>query len=118
MGCTHVVAATGARTIYISGQVALDAAGNLVGPGDVRAQAQQVFANIQAALAAVGASFADVVKITVYAVDISAAMPTIREVRDQYINRDQPPASTAVEVRRLVREEFLLEIEAIAVVAG
>ena len=118
MGYTHVVAATGARTVYVSGQVALDAAGSLVGPGDVRAQAQQVFANLQAALAAAGASFADVVKITIFALDIAAALPAIREVRDQHVNRDQPPASTAVEVRRLAREEFLLEIEAIAVVAA
>jgi reactive intermediate/imine deaminase len=116
VGYTHVVAATGSRAIYVSGQVALDASGNLVGPGDARAQAQQIFANIRAALAAAGANFADVVKLTFFVLDV-AHMPAIREVRDQYVNREHPPASSAVEVRRLVREEFLLEIEAIAVTA-
>lgn len=116
-GYTHVVETTGARTIYISGQVALDAAGNVVGPGDMRAQAQQVFANLQAALEAAGASFNDMAKLTFYVLDASQ-MPAVREVRDLYINTQQPPASTAVEVRRLVRDEFLIEVEAVAVTAA
>lgn len=116
-GYTHVVEATGARTIYISGQVALDAAGNVVGPGDMRAQAQQVFTNLQAALEAAGASFDDVAKLTFFVLDASQ-MPAVREVRDLYINLAQPPASSAVEVRRLVRDEYLIEVEAIAVTAA
>lgn len=115
-GYTQVVEATGARTVYISGQVALDASGNLVGPGDLRAQTQQVFANIQAALESVGANFNDVAKLTYFVLD-ATQMPVVREVRDQYVNRAQPPASSAFEVRRLVGECFLIEVEAIAVIA-
>jgi enamine deaminase RidA (YjgF/YER057c/UK114 family) len=104
-GYTQVVETTGARTVYISGQVALDASGNLVGPGDLRARTQQVFANIPAAVA----------KLTYFVLD-TTQMPVVREVRDQFVNRAQPPASSAFEVRRLVGEGFLIEVEAIAVI--
>lgn len=114
MGYTHVVEASGARTFYISGQVALDDSGNIVGEGDMGAQARQVFENLHTALRSVGASFKDVVKLTYFIVDMSQ-MQTVREARDQYIQPEYLPASTAVEVRRLAREEFLLEIEAVAV---
>lgn len=114
MGYTHVVEASGARTLYISGQVALDDSGNIVGEGDMGAQARQVFENLHTALRSVGASFKDVVKLTYFVVDMSQ-MQTVREVRNQYIQPEYLPASSAVEVRRLAREEFLLEIEAVAV---
>ena len=114
MGYTHVVEASGARTIYIAGQVALDDSGNIVGEGEMGAQARQVFEHLHTALRAVGASFKDVVKLTYFIVDMSQ-MQTVREARDQYIQPEYLPASTAVEVRRLAREEFLLEIEAVAV---
>lgn len=113
-GYTHIVETRGQRTIYISGQVPVNAAGHLVGAGDMSAQAEQVFLNLQAALTAVDATFADVVKMTYYLVDI-AQMPAVREVRSRYLDSARLPASTAVEVRRLVNPEFLLEIEAIAV---
>lgn len=113
-GYTHIVETTGRRTVYISGQVALDRQGNLIGVNDMKAQAEQVFQNLEAALAAVEASFGDVVKLTYYVVHISQ-IQAVRDARDRYIDPAKPPASTAVEVRRLVREEFLLEIEAIAV---
>ncbi len=115
VGYSHVVETRAARTIYISGQVAMNAAGELVGVGDLRAQATQVFENLAAALAAVGASFDHVVKVTFFLLDI-AQIGVVRSVRDQYFNAKQPPASSAVEVRRLVRDEFLIEIEAIAVI--
>ena len=115
VGYTHIVEVTGGRTIYISGQVALDFAGNVVGPGDLRAQAQQVFAHLQAALAAVDATFSHVVKLTFYLLDISQ-MQVVRDVRNGYINTQQPPASTAVEVRRLFRDGLLIEVDAIAVI--
>ncbi|HEX6540530.1 MAG TPA: RidA family protein [Ktedonobacterales bacterium] len=114
VGYTHIVEAVGTRTIYISGQVALDAMGNVVGRGDMRAQAQQVFENIHAALQAIGASFKDIVKMTYFVVDMSQ-FQAVREVRDQFMQPEYLPASTAVEVRRLVREEFLIEVEAIVV---
>src|ERR671935_1436289 len=116
-GYSHVVEVTAGRPVYIAGQVALDPAGELVGPGDIRAQARQVFDNLQAALQAVGASFEQVVKLTYYLVDASE-LPVVREVRDQYVNIRQPPASTAVEVRRLVRDDLLIEVEAVAVIAS
>ena len=112
-GYTHVVEITYGRTIFIAGQVALDQAGKIVGPHDFRAQTQQVFENLKAALAAVGADFTRVVKLNMYVVDISQ-LPTLREVRDRYVNTHHPPASTLVEVRRLAREEFLIEVEAVA----
>jgi reactive intermediate/imine deaminase len=113
-GYTQVVIAPTGRTIHISGQVALDATGAIVEVGDFRAQAQQVFENLKAALAAGGASFADVVKITIFVLDM-ANLPVLREVRDAYVNTERPPASTAVQVSRLARAEFLLEVEAVAV---
>jgi enamine deaminase RidA (YjgF/YER057c/UK114 family) len=105
----------GHRLLYLSGQVALDSAGILRGGTNFRAQAHQVFENLRAGLAAAGASFADVVKLNYYVLDVGQ-LPVLREVRDQYVNRAAPPASTLVEVRRLFREDVLLEVEAIAVV--
>lgn len=113
-GYTHVVESRSARTIYISGQVPLNKEGQLVGKGDLAAQTRQVFENIKSALDAAEVSFDDVVKLTFFLTDISQ-MQTVREIRDQYINTVNPPASSAVEVRKLIREDILIEIEAIAV---
>ena len=116
-GYTHVVEVTAGRPVYIAGQIALDPSGALVGPGDIRAQARQVFDNLQAALQAVGAGFEQLVKLTYYLVD-ATQLPVVREVRDRYVNTQQPPASTAVEVRRLARDDLLIEVEAVAVIAS
>jgi enamine deaminase RidA (YjgF/YER057c/UK114 family) len=116
-GYTHVVEVTAGRPVYIAGQVALDRSGAVVGSGDIRAQARQVFDNLQAGLQAVGAGFEQVVKLNYYLVD-ATQLPIVREVRDQYINTQQPPASTALEVRRLVRDDLLIEVEAVAVIAS
>lgn len=112
-GYSQIVKVTGGQTIYLAGQVALDASRNLVGRGDFGAQAQQVFENLKTALAAVGADFSHVVKLNFYLLDRSN-LPALREVRDRYINLDAPPASTLVVVRSLAQEDFLLEVEAIA----
>lgn len=112
-GYSHVVEITGGRTLHISGQLAINAVGEIVGRNDFRAQTQQVFENIKAALAAIGADFTHVIKLNMYVVDITQ-VPILREVRDHYVNTQHPPASILVEVSRLVREEFLVEIEAIA----
>lgn len=112
---THVVSVSGGRTIYISGQVALDKTGALVGKGDMRAQAEQAFQNLKLALEAAGATFKDVVKMTYYVVDMSQ-FQAVRDVRAKYLSAETPPASTAVGVTRLVSPDMLLEIEAIAVV--
>ena len=114
-GYSQAAVVTRGRLVYIAGQVAMDSSGKLVGPGDFKAQVKQTFENLKAALAASGATFDNVVKLNSYFVDVKQA-PVFREVRDQYVNVANPPASTAVEVRRLVREEWLIEIEAIAVV--
>jgi 2-iminobutanoate/2-iminopropanoate deaminase len=115
-GYTHIVEVTGPnRTIYISGQIAYDKDGKIVGPaGDMKAQAEQVFRNLKAALDAAGATFADVVKMNSYITDMSKAQ-AVRDVRAQYF-KDAMPASTFVEVKGLVRPELLLEIEVVAVV--
>ncbi len=114
-GYSHVAEVRGDRTIYLAGQVALNAQGELVGLNDLAAQTQQVFANLQAGLAAVGATFQHVVKLNYYLLDISQ-IAVVRTIRDQFVNVAQPPTSTAVEVRRFVRDEFLIEIDAIAVI--
>lgn len=112
-GYSHAVKVTGGQTIYLAGQVALDVSGDLVGRGDFQAQARQVFINIEAALAAVGADFSHVVKLNIYVLDRSH-LPLLREVRDHYVNTQAPPVSTLVEVRSLARDDFLLEVEATA----
>jgi len=115
-GYSHVAEVTAGRPVYIAGQIALDVTGALVGPGDIRAQARQVFENLRSALEAVGAGFDQVVKLNYYLVDASQ-LPVVREVRDEYVNPQRLPASTAVEIRRLVREDLLIEVEAVAVIA-
>jgi 2-iminobutanoate/2-iminopropanoate deaminase len=115
-GYSHVAEVpAGTRLVYIAGQVALDSAGQLIGPGDLRAQATAVFENLRRALAAAGATFNDVVKLNYYVIDASQ-IAVLREVRDRYVNRATPPASTLVEVRRLFRDDVLLEVEAVAAV--
>ena len=116
-GYTHVVEVTGpARTIYISGQIAYDKDGKVVGAGDMKAQAEQVFKNLEVALTAAGAKFSDVVKMNSYITDMSKAQ-AVRDVRARYF-ADTSPASTFVQVAGLVRPELLLEIEVVAVVAA
>ena len=113
-GYTHVVEVSGpAKMVYISGQIAFDKDGAVVGPGDMKAQAEQVFKNLQAALGAAGAKFSDVVKMNSYITDMSKVQ-AVRDVRAQYF-KDATPASTFVEVKGLVRPELLLEIEVVAV---
>jgi 2-iminobutanoate/2-iminopropanoate deaminase len=114
-GYTHVVEVTGpAKTIYISGQIAFDKDGKLVGAGDMKAQAEQVFKNLQAALEAAGAKFTDVVKMNSYITDMSK-IQAVRDVRARYFG-EVTPASTFVQVAGLVRPDLLLEIEVVAVV--
>ncbi|MBI4631424.1 MAG: RidA family protein [Chloroflexi bacterium] len=117
-GYSHLAEVQSGRTLYVAGQVALDLSGNVVGRGDFLAQARQVFENIKAALIAAGTGFENVVKINIYATASfdEKQLPAFREIRDSYVNVTNPPTSTFVIVHRLVREEFLLEIEAVAVI--
>jgi enamine deaminase RidA (YjgF/YER057c/UK114 family) len=110
---TQVVEVTGpGRTVYIAGQLATGRDGNLVSR-DFRAQALQVFENLKAALAAVGATFKDVVKINSYLSDI-AHLPVLREVRAGYLNAAALPASTTLGNSSFAREGALLEVEVVA----
>ncbi|WP_225724863.1 MULTISPECIES: RidA family protein [unclassified Nocardia] len=111
-GYTHVVIGTG-RMVALSGQIAFDADGNVVGVGDPAAQARQVFENLRRCLAAAGATFDNVIKLTYYVTDI-AHLPAIRTARDAHITPAHLPASTAVQVAALVHPDLLMEIEAFA----
>jgi len=118
VGYSHLAEITSGKLIYISGQVALDASGTIVGLGDYRAQLQQVFANLKTALEAAGASFKNVVKLNYYIVDAvdRSDFFAYREVRDKHVDTMNPPAATVVVVRGLFLPEFLVEIEAVAVI--
>ncbi|MBZ5507021.1 MAG: RidA family protein [Acidobacteriia bacterium] len=114
---SHVVVASPGKMIFIAGQVANDKQGKVVGKDDLKAQATQVFENLKTALAAAGATFNDVVKINWYVKGYKPEyLPTLREVRSAYVNKDKPPASTLVGVAALFQDDYLLEVDAIAVV--
>ncbi len=116
-GYSHVVETKSpSRTIYLAGQLGMNADGKFAGaPGDFRAQATQCFENIKAALAAVGARFEHVVKLNNYLIDM-AHLPIYFEVRDRYVDTQNPPASTTIQISKLARDGALYEVEAIAVV--
>jgi enamine deaminase RidA (YjgF/YER057c/UK114 family) len=116
-GWTHVAAYAGGKTIHISGQVAVNAKGEVVGRGDLKRQTEQAFENIRVALAAAGATFHDVVKTNLYVVGLKPEhVPIIRAVRARYVAADHPPVSTLVGISALVGPDWLIEIEATAVV--
>jgi len=112
-GYSHVAEVRGGRLVYISGQIALDAQGKLVGKGDLEAQADQVFRNLGAALASVGCTARNVVKFTVFVRDVKD-LAAYRRARDRFVGEGPRPASTLVEISKLVSEDFLIEIEAVA----
>jgi 2-iminobutanoate/2-iminopropanoate deaminase len=115
-GYSHasVVDIGNAHMIFISGQVPIDAHGNIVGT-NMKTQSKQVFENIASILKTHTATFNDVVKFTYFVKDITK-IQDLRDVRDLYINKEYPPASTLVEVSNLFKPEILLEVEATAVV--
>ena len=108
----HVVVAPAGRLVFVAGQVAQDAHGAVVGPGDFTAQATQVFENLKRALAAAGTDLAHLVKITIYVTDARFRDP-LREVNRRYLPTDKP-VSTLLVVAALARPEYLIEIDAIA----
>jgi enamine deaminase RidA (YjgF/YER057c/UK114 family) len=113
-GYTHVVVAPDGRTVYIAGQVAFDSTGQLVGGQDFRSQAEQVYRNLQRALASVGGGMDDVVKTTTYVTDLKN-VAALREVRTRHLDPAHPPANTLLVVSSLARADLLLEIEAVAI---
>lgn len=113
---TPVVAARGGRTIYVSGQVPVNEKGELIGKGDLAAQAEQVFHNIDTALKGAGATFSDVVKITTFVVGYKPEHRALmHQVRSRYVSKDNPPASTLLGVQALAIADYLIEVEAVAV---
>ena len=114
-GYSHATLATAGRQLHISGQVALNAAGEIVGKGDIAAQAEQVYQNLKAALAAAGADMRHVFKVVTYVVDLTPARAAdIRKVRLRHLPEGEYPASTMIGTTALVHPDFLIEIEAIA----
>jgi enamine deaminase RidA (YjgF/YER057c/UK114 family) len=114
---SQVVTSSGTRTIYTAGQVSIDERGGLIGAGDLAAQTEQAMRNVGLALAAAGASYADIVKITTYVVNYQPEHRTIiGKARAPFFANRTPPASTLVGVAALALREWLVEIEAVAVV--
>ena len=116
-GYTHVVTSGPGKTIYISGQVPVNANGEIVGKGDLKVQVKQVYENLKLCLAAAGATFNDVVKMNTYVVNYKPEyITTIREVRSGYLSSKNPPASTLAGVQALYHPDVMIEVEAIAIV--
>jgi enamine deaminase RidA (YjgF/YER057c/UK114 family) len=117
-GYSHVAKVNKGTLVYIAGQVSADASGKLVGEGNFEAQVEQVYKNVKLALEAAGATMADIVKLNTYLVaEVSQDdLPKMRAIRDRYLNKEKPPASTLVVVSRLVRPGWLIEVEAVAAI--
>ncbi len=114
---SHAVTAKGGRIVWIAGQVAQNAKGEIVGKGDFKAQLEQVWKNLATALAAAGAKFDDVVKINTYVVNYKASMrDDVRAARLKFMGPGEPPAATLVGVQALATDDYLVEIEMTAVV--
>jgi 2-iminobutanoate/2-iminopropanoate deaminase len=111
---SHVVSVEPTRLVFVSGQLARDKAGQIVGPGNMRVQLRQTLENIKAALEAAGASLKDLVRTNTYVTDIEEYFKHV-DVRMEYYSHAMP-TSTTVEVRRLSQPELMVEIDAIAAV--
>ncbi|NWJ46141.1 MAG: RidA family protein [Chloroflexi bacterium] len=113
LGYSHVVEVLSGRPVYISGQVPVNWNGELVGGSNFALQAHQVFNNLRVALESVGATFNEVVKLNIYLLYMSH-LAILRDIRNQYINMEKPPAITTIEITKLASPSFMIEIEAIA----
>lgn len=113
-GYSHIVVAPAGRLISISGQVAIDSLGTVIGAGDFEAQCVQVFENLGRALDSVGLTFADVVRTDMYVTDLRH-LPVLREVRARYLSSERPPTSTLVKVEALFRPDLMIEVAVEAV---
>jgi enamine deaminase RidA (YjgF/YER057c/UK114 family) len=118
VGYSHIAKVSKGTLVYVAGQVSSDASGKLVGEGNFEAQVEQVFTNLKLALEAAGATMADIVKMNTYLVaEVSQDdVPKMRAIRDRYVNKEKPPASTLVVVSRLARPGWLIEIEVVAAI--
>lgn len=111
---SHVVSVEAKRLIFISGQLARDRDGNIVGAGDMRAQLRQALENLKTAVESAGASLKDLVRTNTYVTDIEEYFKHV-DVRMEYCSHAMP-TSTTVEVRRLAQPELMVEIDAIAAI--
>ena len=103
------------KMVIMSGQVALDKEGNLIGKDDMEKQTEQIFQNINAIVTETGGTMYNIVKLGYFTTDVSK-IGAIRVVRDKFINTGNPPASTLVQVSKLFRDDVLIEIEATAII--
>ncbi len=110
-GYSHVVSLPPGRLVWTSGQVPIDADGRLAEGWEE--QTRTAFANVGRALRAAGADWPNVVKLTIFVVDVSE-LATIRAVRDEFVNAARPPTSSLVQVAGLFRPDVLIEVEAVA----
>jgi enamine deaminase RidA (YjgF/YER057c/UK114 family) len=116
-GYSYAAVVSGGKMIFLSGQVGFNKQGEMVGKGDFHAQAAQVFTNLKQALAAAGATPKDIVKLNYYVVGLNHdKLVALRDVRDQYVDKEHPPASTLAGVQALFRDDAMLEVEAVAVI--
>jgi 2-iminobutanoate/2-iminopropanoate deaminase len=116
-GYSHAVVIEHGKIIYLSGAVSADAHGDVVGKGDFRTQANQAFENLRAELTAAGATTANLVKLNYLVVGLDhEKVLALREVRDKFLDRDHLPASTLSGVVALARDEYMIEIEGVAVI--
>jgi len=114
-GYSQVVSAENPkRILYISGQVSINQKGETVAVGDLEAQTRQVYSNIAAVLKSQGASFKDVVKLNTYTTQ-PERVDVVRKIRNEFVNKDAPPASTFIGVTALADPNFLVEVEAVAI---
>jgi enamine deaminase RidA (YjgF/YER057c/UK114 family) len=114
---TQVIAATGSRLVFVAGQAADDAEGDLVGPGDLAAQARQAFANLALVLDIAGVSPSDVIQLKVYVVGLKPGdWATIRGAGATFFPQRNPPAGTVLGVAALPREGLLIAVDAVALI--
>ena len=114
-GYSQVVSAENiTRLLYISGQVSINQKGETVAVGNLEAQTRQVYSNIASILESQGASFKDVVKLNTYTTQ-PESVDVVRKVRNEFVNKDAPPASTFIGVTALADPKFLIEVEAVAI---
>lgn len=116
-GFSQIVESKGGHTIYLSGQVAWDEQKHIVGPDDLRAQTWQTFKNLETAMHAAGGNLSDIVSMRIYIVEEKLEEDRhISEALKQFFDAGQAPATTWIGVRALANKEFMIEIEAIAVI--
>ena len=116
-GYSHAVVVEHGKIVYLSGAVSADAHGDVVGKGDFRAQANQAFENLRAELTAVGATTAQLVKLNYLVIGLDhEKVLALREVRDKFLDREHLPASTLSGVVALARDDYMIEIEGVAVI--